>query len=172
MQVFLILQQKKGYFNIIISSFSIRIGCHKFWEIMFSLGTHNAADIPDKTNFICFDALLIVTNVYQLSWISSKNNNIDLWSSKELSISLNQSHLPLMMIVNWKNSLEGGFLYIIVTKVYYVINNAQTFFRLKLKIWTRSAFWSTFLITKVTWWTRFAFHVWFICANLKNTQSF
>ena len=67
MQVFLILQQKKGYFNIIISSFSIRIGCHKLGEIMFSLGTHNAADIPDKTNFICFDALLIVTNVYQLS---------------------------------------------------------------------------------------------------------
>ena len=34
---------------------------------MFSLGTHNAADIPDKTNFIYFDALPIVTNVYQLS---------------------------------------------------------------------------------------------------------
>ena len=66
----------------------------------------------------------------------------------------------------------AGPLYIIVTKVYYVLNNAPTFFGLKLKIWTRSAFWSTFLITKVTWWTRFAFHVWFIWANLKNTKSF
>ena len=64
---FLNIAKKKGYFNIIISSFSIRIGCHKLGEIMFSLGTHNAAVISDKTNFICFDALLIVTNVYQLS---------------------------------------------------------------------------------------------------------